>query len=62
MAKKKKVSKKTAPAPEPEVTSTLAEESVPGVVEEAFIKVCGAGMGGYKMMTQSEYDEYRKGK
>lgn len=52
-ASKKKVSKKVEAKKGEEV------KSEPAHVEEPSILVRGAGMGA-KMMTQSEYDEWRK--
>lgn len=52
---KKVVKKKVAtPVAEPEVEL--------GVAEEAVITVRGAGMGGVRTFTQTEYDSWMKGK
>lgn len=68
MAKKKKVSKKKAAKPvEESVVEETAEESegeevesTPAIVEEPTILVRGKDVGGAKMMTQTEYDAWRK--
>jgi len=63
MAKKKKAAKAVDPAPEVEVEATEGGEGEEveveeAIVEEATIKVRGTAVGGVKMMTQTEYNEY----
>lgn len=60
---KKKVAKKVAKKVEvPAENNGEGEEveSEPAHVEEAFIRVRGTGVGGTKLMTQTEYDAFCK--
>lgn len=60
MAGKKKVSKKKVAKSVAKPKAPKAEPTPPpAIVEEATIRVRGAGMGGSKLMTPTEYAKFR---